>query len=70
MNPKLIGLNNVDTPDVDGKLWRKEAVEKVTKEGTAVVDYKYKNPTSGKIEQKVTYFKKVGDSIFACGTYK
>ena len=43
VNPKLVGLNNLDAPDVDGKLWRKEAVEKVRKKGSAVVDYKYKN---------------------------
>jgi cytochrome c len=70
VNAKLIGLNNLDAPDVDGKLWRKEAVEKVRKDGTALVDYKYKNPVSGKIEMKTTFFKKVGDYIFACGTYK
>ncbi|MBI5589228.1 MAG: cache domain-containing protein [Deltaproteobacteria bacterium] len=70
INAKLIGLNNQDVPDVDGKLWRKEAIEKVRQNGSAVVDYKYKNPVSGKVEQKTTFFKKVGDYIFACGTYK
>lgn len=70
VNPKLVGTNTVDVPDVDGKLWRKEAVEKTAKDGTAVVDYKFKNPVSNKVEQKTTYFKKVGDIIIGCGTYK
>lgn len=70
VNPKLVGTNTVDLPDVDGKLWRKEALEKVGKDGTAVVDYKFKNPTTNKVEAKTTYFKKVGDVILGCGTYK
>lgn len=45
-------------------------MEKIAKDGTATVDYKYKNPKSGKVEQKTTYFKKVGDIILGCGTYK
>lgn len=70
VNAKLVGTNTLDVPDVDGKYWRKEAMEKVTKDGTAIVEYKFKNPTSGKVEQKTTYFKKVGDIILGCGTYK
>ncbi len=70
VNAKLVGTNTLEVPDVDGKLWRKEAMEKVKKDGTAVVDYKFKNPVSGKVEQKTTFFKKVGDIILGCGTYK
>ncbi len=70
INPKLIGVNTVEVPDVNGKVWRKEVLEKVGKSGEAVVDYKYKNPKSGNIEQKTSYFKKVGDIILGCGTYK
>ncbi|MFH1033639.1 MAG: cache domain-containing protein [Pseudomonadota bacterium] len=70
VNKKLVGTNTVEVPDVDGKFWRKEALEKVGKDGTAVVDYKFKNPTTNKVEHKTTYFKKVGDIILGCGTYK
>lgn len=70
VNPKLVGTNTLEVPDVDGKLWRKEAMEKVNKDGTAVVDYKFKNPATGKVEAKTTYFKKVGDLVLGCGTYK
>jgi cytochrome c len=70
VNPKLVGTNTLDVPDVDGKFWRKEAMEKVGKDGTAVVDYKFKNPASNKVEQKTSYFKKVGDIVIGCGTYK
>ncbi|MCE5280966.1 MAG: cache domain-containing protein [Deltaproteobacteria bacterium] len=70
VNPKLVGINTLETPDVDGKMWRKEGMEMVKKSGTAWVDYKFKNPVSGKIEQKTTYLKKVGDSVLGCGAYK
>lgn len=70
INPKLIGVNTLETPDVDGKFWRKEAMELVKKSGSGWVDYKFKNPQSGKIEQKSTYLKKAGDIIVACGAYK
>ncbi len=70
INAKLVGTNAVDVPDVDGKLWRKEMMEKVAASGSGVVDYKYKNPATNKVEQKTSYFKKVGDVILACGAYK
>jgi signal transduction histidine kinase len=58
-------------PDTDGKLFRKEIIElgKSKAEG-GWVDYKYKNPASGKIEQKTSFVKKGGDLIFVCGIYK
>jgi cytochrome c len=70
VNPKLVGINTLETPDVDGKLWRKEGMEMVKKNGTAWVDYKFKNPQSGKIEQKTTYLKKAGVIVVGCGAYK
>ena len=70
INPKQVGVNLLEVPDVDGKMFRKEAMEKVKKDGSAVVDYKFKNPATGKVEQKTSYFKKVGDIVIACGTYK
>lgn len=69
-NPKLVGKNLLEVPDVDGKLFRKEIVELAKTKGSGWVDYKYKNPESGKTEAKTTYLKKVGDLILCCGIYK
>jgi cytochrome c len=69
-NPKLIGKNLIETPDVDGKLFRKEIVEGAKAKGTGTVDYRYKNPGSGKIEDKTTHYVKARDVILACGIYK
>jgi len=70
INKKLVGVNTLNTPDVDGKMWRKDILDQAQKSGTGWVDYKYKNPKSGKIEQKTTYLKKVGDIILCCGADK
>ena len=70
INPKQVGINVLELPDVDGKYFRKEGMQLVKKNGTAWVDYKFKNPTNNKVEQKTTYLKKVSDIIVGCGAYK
>lgn len=70
MNPKLIGQNLLEAQDIDGKRFRKDIVEIASAKGGGWVDYKYKNPKSGMIEEKTTYFEKAGDLIICCGTYK
>ncbi|MHB8770553.1 MAG: cache domain-containing protein [Syntrophales bacterium] len=70
VNQKLVGKNFKETPDVDGKMFRKDIVELAKTKGNGWVDYKYKNPTSGKIELKTTYLQKAGDIVICCGAYK
>ena len=70
INAKLVGKNLIDVPDAGGKMFRKEIVEAVKAGGTATVDYKYKNPQSGAIEEKVTYCKKAADLAICAGYYK
>lgn len=69
-NAKLVGKNMLEVPDVDGKLFRKDIVDAARTKGSGWVDYKYKNPESGKIEDKTTYLLKAGDVIFCCGIYR
>lgn len=69
-NPKLVGKNLLEVPDVDGRFFRKEIVELANTKGSGWVDYKYKNPETGKIEAKTTFIKKSGDLILCCGIYK
>ena len=70
VNPKLIGQYIVDVPDVDGKLYRKEIVRVAKMQGRGWVDYKYKNPVSGKVEPKTSFVSRAGDFIIICGIYK
>lgn len=69
-NPKLIGQALLDQPDPDGKLFRKDRVEQAKANGRGWVDYKYKNPVNGQLEQKTAYVLKVGDVILSAGSYK
>jgi len=69
-NPTLIGQNLIAVPDTEGKLFRKEIVERAKSQGSGWVDYVYLNPETNKQEHKTTYFQKVGDIILCCGVYK
>jgi len=69
-NAKLIGKNMVDVPDVDGKLFRKDILTIAHEKGTGWVDYKYKNPTTAKVEDKTTYVQKAKTLVLCCGIYK
>jgi signal transduction histidine kinase len=69
-NPALIGQNLLNVPDTEGKLFRKEIVEKAKSHGSGWVDYVYLNPETNRQEHKTTYFQKVDDIIVCCGVYK
>jgi signal transduction histidine kinase len=70
VNPAMIGKDLLDVPDVDGKLFRREILEVAKTKGKGWVDYKFKNPASGKVEAKTTYVAKVGDVTLEAGIYK
>ncbi|MBI4996090.1 MAG: cache domain-containing protein [Rhodocyclales bacterium] len=70
INPKLIGKNLLEVPDADGKLFRKDIISGVTATGAATVRYKYKNPKSGAVEEKVTHCKKAADLAICAGYYE
>ena len=69
-NPKLVGKNMVVLGDADGKLFRKEIIDRAKSEGKGWVDYRYNNPQKNEIEKKSTYFMKHGDVILEAGIYK
>lgn len=70
VNPRLVGKKLMDVPDAEGKMFRKEIIEKVKSGGTANVSYKYKNPKTGAVEEKETYCKKASDLAVCAGYYK
>ncbi len=65
--PELIGKNDLNTPDADGKLFVKEIVA-IDKNGW--VDYKFKSPADNQIHDKSSYFVRVGDFLVGAGAYK
>lgn len=66
----LIGKNLLDVPDADGKPFRHEMVALAKGKGKGWVDYKFKNPATGKVEAKTTYVLRVGDIALEAGIYK
>jgi cytochrome c len=67
---KLLGKNQVELKDADGKAFIKERLEIVKNQITGWQTYKWKNPESKQIETKTTYVEKAEGVIFACGTYR
>lgn len=70
VNSQLLGKSMLDVPDADGKMFRQERVDLAASKGKGWVDYKYKNPTTSKIENKTAYVLKSGDVILTVGAYK
>lgn len=66
----LIGKNLLEVPDADGKLFRQEMVALAKGVGHGWVDYKFRNPETGKVEAKRTYVLRVGDVALEAGIYK
>jgi signal transduction histidine kinase len=66
----LIGKNLLDVPDADGKPFRQEMLALARGKGRGWVDYKFRNPESGKVEAKSTYVLRVGDVALEAGIYK
>ena len=66
----LIGKNLLEVPDADGKLFRQEMLNLAKGKGSGWVDYKFRNPETGKVEAKSTYVLRVGDVALEAGIYK
>jgi cytochrome c len=69
-NPKLVGKSLLEIQDVDGKFYGKDLVEVAKGAGKGWVDYKFKNPVSGKVEPKTSYVVRSGDHFLFVGIYK
>ncbi|MYM22517.1 cache type 2 domain-containing protein [Duganella sp. FT135W] len=66
----LIGKNLLDVPDADGKLFRQDMVALARGPGRGWVDYKFRNPETGKVEAKRTFVLRVEDVALEAGIYK
>jgi signal transduction histidine kinase len=69
-NPRQIGRDLIDLTDVDGKYFIKERVELAkAKPAGFWQDYKFTNPVSKKIEPKVMYCERLGETAVCGGVY-
>jgi cytochrome c len=70
VDPARNGMNVIDAKDADGKLYIRERLELMKAKSVAWQEFKYKNPSTGKVEQKTAYLERVGDLIVGSGAYK
>jgi signal transduction histidine kinase len=69
--PKLVGKNVSEMRDADGRYMIKDILAiGMSKAGNGWVDYKWPNPSTGKLDGKRTYVERVDDVIIGCGIYK
>jgi len=69
-NEKQIGRDLLELTDIDGKAFIKERVAMVKSKPTgAWQEYKFTNPVSKKIEPKVMYCEKLGETAVCGGVY-
>ena len=65
----LIVKNLLDVPDADGKLFRQQMLAIARGVGRGWVGYKFRNPSSGRVEAKTTYVLREGDVALEAGVY-
>jgi ABC-type uncharacterized transport system substrate-binding protein len=70
-NPKLVGQNLFDWQDADGRYNIRGHIDLATRKGSGWSPvYKWTNPVTKKIEAKMTYIKKIDDTLWiGCGVY-
>jgi len=69
-NPKQVGKDLLELTDIDGKYFVKDRVAMVkAKPAGAWQEYKFTNPVSKKVEPKVMYCEKVGETALCGGVY-
>ena len=69
--PKMVGRNLISLLDVDGKPIVKQLIESGQNHPNGGwVDYRFSNPSTGKIEPKHTYCEKVSNAVVCGGVYQ
>lgn len=70
--PRLIGRDVADLADESGKPIIRKMVDivKANGKGEGSFAYKWRNPATGKVENKSTFLKRVGDYMVAVGYYQ
>jgi len=63
-----VGKNSIDLKDPTGKPYVREILERATEEG-AWVHYVRINPSTGKVQPKMSWVRKVDGHVIGCGVY-
>ena len=69
-NARLVGKDNINMQDANGKYHVKERLEIAKAKGKGQQEFAFLNPMTKQIEPKLMFFEKVEDIVVACGSYK
>jgi len=69
ISPAKVGANRLDQSDSAGKFYVRELVEAAKQKPSGWIEYVMKNPTTGKLENKLAYWETLDGLIFKAGTY-
>jgi signal transduction histidine kinase len=69
-NKALVGKPQISMKDADGKAFNTETAALASTKGEGWIEYKWSNPTTKKIEPKVSFIKLVDGIILGAGVYK
>lgn len=69
ISPAKVGANRLDQSDSAGKFYVRELVEAAKQKPSGWIEYVMKNPTTGKLENKLAYWETHDGLIFKAGTY-
>jgi signal transduction histidine kinase len=71
-NPRLVGKDNLNLQDANGKFHIKERLEmaKAKGKGKGQQEFAFLNPMTKQIEPKLMFFERLDDVVIACGAYK
>jgi cytochrome c len=68
--PERVGKNNLSDKDPDGREFVRERILLARKHGRGWQQYKFHNPVTNRVEQKVAYFELVDGVVLVAGAYK
>ena len=66
---ELCGKDFMTVRDARGKLVAADIVKEAKEKGNGWIEYRWENPVTKMLEDKITYFEKVDDIIIAAGFY-
>ena len=69
-NAKLVGKDNINMQDANGKYHVKERLDIAKAKGKGQQEFAFLNPMTKQIEPKLMFFERMDDIVVACGAYK
>ena len=69
-NPRMVGKDNINLQDGNGKFHVKERLEIARAKGRGQQEFAFLNPMTKQIEPKLMFFERMDDIVVACGSYK